>query len=48
MRSRLISWKTFGDDEHFDIRWQMDSANEKIFTLLPSKVAILDPVAKGK
>jgi hypothetical protein len=26
----------------------MDFVNEQIFTLLPSEVVILDPVAKGK
>jgi uncharacterized membrane protein len=47
MRFQLISWKTLGD-EHFGVRWQMDSINEQIFTLLPSKVVILDPVTKGR
>ncbi len=45
MRFRLISWRAF-DDKHFDIRWQMDSTNEQIFTLLPFEVVILDPIAK--
>jgi hypothetical protein len=26
----------------------MDSVDEQIFTLLPSKVVILDPIAKGR
>jgi hypothetical protein len=47
MRFQLISWRTFGD-EHFGIRWQMDSADEQIFTLLPSEVVILDAIAKGR
>jgi hypothetical protein len=34
-RSRLISWRAF-DDDHFGIRWQMDSMDEQTFTLLPS------------
>jgi hypothetical protein len=47
MRSRLISLKEFGD-EHFGIQWQMDFADEQIFTLLPSEVVILDPVVEGR
>jgi hypothetical protein len=39
MKSRLISWRTF-DDENFGIRWQMDFAYEQIFILLPSDVVI--------
>jgi hypothetical protein len=34
MKSRLISWRTF-DDENFGIQWQMDFVDEHIFTLLP-------------
>jgi hypothetical protein len=47
MRFQLISWRSFSD-EHFGIRWQMDSANGQLFTLLPSEVVILDAVAKGR
>ncbi len=47
MRTRLISWRAF-DDENFGIRWQMDSTNEQIFTLLPSNVVILDPAIEGR
>jgi hypothetical protein len=47
VKSRLISWKAF-DDENFRMQWQMNSADEQTFTLLPSDVVILDPVIEGK
>jgi hypothetical protein len=47
IRSRLISWRTF-DDENFKIQWQINFANEQTFTLLPSYVVILDPVVEGR
>ncbi len=47
VRSRLISWRTF-DDENFGIQWQMDFAYEQTFILLPSNVVILDPVIEGR
>ncbi len=47
MRSRLISWKAF-DDENFRIQWQMNSTDEQTFILLPSDVVILDPIIEGK
>jgi hypothetical protein len=34
MRSRLISWKAF-DDENFGICWQMEFANEQISFIYP-------------
>jgi hypothetical protein len=42
-----MSWRAF-DDENFEIRWQMDFADDQTFTLLPFDVVILDPVTKGR
>ncbi len=39
VRSRLISWRTF-DDDNFGIQWQMDSTNEQTFILLFFDVVI--------
>jgi hypothetical protein len=47
MRSRLISWKTF-DDEQFRIRWQMDFVDEQIFTFLPFEVVIRELIIEGR
>jgi hypothetical protein len=46
-RSRLISWRSF-DDDNFGIQWQMDSIYEQTFTLLPFDVVILNPVPEGR
>jgi hypothetical protein len=47
VRSRLISWKAF-DDENFGIGCQMDSIDEQTFTIQPFNVVILDLVTKGR